>query len=84
MKKVKKKIREKGKIKLSRMFQKLKEGERVAVVREASLKANFPKRIQGKTGVIEGKRGKAIIVKIKDIKKEKKFIINPTHLKKIK
>ena len=76
--------REKGELKFSRIFQELKEGERVAVVRELSLKANFPARIQGRTGVVVGKRGKAYIVKIKDYNKEKTYIISPAHLKKLK
>ena len=80
----KKTVREKGKLKLSRYFQKLKEGEQVAVVRELSVRVNFPKRLQGRTGVVEGERGKSYIVNIKDINKEKKHIIAPIHLKKIK
>jgi len=80
----KKNIREKGKMKLSRIFQELKEGDRVALVRELSVKASFPKRIEGKTGTVEGKRGKAYIVKIKDYNEEKRFIVKPVHLKKIK
>ena len=79
-----KKIREKGKLKLSRIFQELKEGDRVAVVRELAEKASFPGRIEGKTGTIEERRGKAYIVKIKDYNQEKKFIIKPIHLRKLK
>lgn len=78
-----KKVREKGKIKFSRYFQNLKEGDRVSVIRELSLKAGFPKSIQGRAGIIEGKRGKCCIVKIR-IGKDKRFIIHPAHLKKIK
>ena len=81
---IKKSIREKGKISLSRYFQKFKENDTVAVTREASLKASFPERLQGRTGKIKGKRGKVYIVKIKDQKKEKEFLIAPSHLKKIK
>jgi len=84
MKRERKKVREKGKIKLSRMFQKFKQGESVAIVREVSLKSNIPKRMQGRTGVVEGMRGKAYLVKIMDKNKEKRFIINPVHLKRIK
>tara|TARA_Y100000294_G_C8468384_1_gene301606 strand:+ start:11 stop:283 length:273 start_codon:yes stop_codon:yes gene_type:complete len=80
----KKKIREKGKIKFSKYFQEFKEGEIVAVVRELSINASFPQRLQGRTGIIEGKRGKSYIIKINDLKKEKKFLIEPIHLKKIK
>jgi len=77
-------IRTKGKLPLSKYFQELKEGDFVAVVREASIQSNFPQRLQGRTGVVEGKRGKSYIIKIKDQNKEKKFIIEPIHLKKIK
>ncbi|MFH1326782.1 MAG: hypothetical protein ABIH59_01490 [archaeon] len=81
---IKKKIRTKGKLQLSKYFQKLNIGDRVSVTREISLRSNFPKRLQGRTGVVEGKRGKTFIVKIKDQTKEKKFLIDSIHLKKIK
>ncbi|MFQ5531408.1 MAG: 50S ribosomal protein L21e [Candidatus Nanoarchaeia archaeon] len=77
-------VRTRGKLKLSKWFQELKEGDSVSVVREVSINSNFPKRLQGRTGKIEGKRGKTYIVKIKDQDKEKKFLIQPIHLKKIK
>lgn len=81
---MKKKIRERGKIRLSKYFQKFEKGNKVAVVREASIAAGFPKTIQGRTGVIESKRGKAYIVKIFDKNQEKSYIIEPVHLKRIK
>lgn len=76
-------IKSRGKLRLSQCFQKLKEGERVAIVREHSLNPAFPVRIQGKTGAIIGKRGSAYIVQLKDGNESKIFIINPAHLKKI-
>ena len=79
-----KKVRTRGKLQLSRYFQELGKGDSVAVVRERSVNFSFPKRIQGRTGSIEEKRGKAYMVKIKDHNKEKKFLIEPIHLKKIK
>lgn len=81
---IKKKIREKGKIQLSRYFQELKEGDRVAIIRDISQRASFPERLQGRTGVIEERRGKAYIVKLQDFKQEKRFIIQAIHLKKIR
>lgn len=68
---------------LSRYFQRIGEGDIVAIVKEPSLKAEFPARIQGRTGIVEGKRGRSYIIKIKDFNKEKRFIIKPAHLKKI-
>ncbi|MBU1136583.1 MAG: 50S ribosomal protein L21e [Nanoarchaeota archaeon] len=78
-----KKIREKGKLKLGRIFQELNNGDRVAVIRDLSEEGNFPERIQGETGIIDGKQGKAYIVKISVSNKERLFIIKPNHLKKL-
>jgi ribosomal protein L21E len=80
----KKKIRTRGKIQLSKYFQELKEGDNVAVVREKAIQSSFPKKLQGRTGVINTKRGKSYVVEIKDANKAKQFIIEPIHLKKIK
>ena len=77
---LKKPVREKGKFSFSKYFQKLKEGDSVAIVREISLKTNFPKSLQGKTGRVEGKRGKSYLVRVE----KKQYIIAPIHLKKIK
>ncbi|MFH1310953.1 MAG: 50S ribosomal protein L21e [Nanoarchaeota archaeon] len=79
-----KKMRTRGKIQLSRYFQEINKGDIVAVVKEPAIPSNFPKRMQGRTGIVENKRGRAFIVKIMDQNKEKKFIIEPVHLKKIK
>lgn len=80
----KKKIRTRGKLQLSRYFQNLKEGDKIAVIREGSVNASFPERLQGRTGTVMGKQGRAYIVKMMDHNKEKKFIIQSIHLKKIK
>ncbi len=79
-----KSIRTRGKIQLSKYFQELKKGDFVSIIKEEAIPFNFPKRFQGRTGSIEGKRGRTYIVKIKDQNKEKKFLIEPIHLKKIK
>lgn len=79
-----KSIRTRGKLQLSRFFQKLEKGDLVSVVRNVSVKSSFPVRLQGRTGIIENSRGKAYIIRIKDNSKEKKFLIEPIHLKKWK
>ena len=79
-----KKMREKGKLSFSRYFQNFNEGDSVAVVIEPSLKASFPKRLHGRTGRIDGKRGRSYIVELNDQEKKKSFIIAPIHLKKIR
>jgi len=80
----KKKIRTKGKVKLSEYFKNLEKGDKVAVRRELNQKSSFPARIQGRTGVIEEKRGKSYIVKLLDNRQEKRFIIEAIHLRKLK
>lgn len=80
----KKKVRTRGKIQLSRYFQEIKNGDFVAIVREPSVQSSFPVRIQGRTGKVEGRRGKAYMINLRDQNKEKKFLIEPIHLKKIK
>ncbi|MBU1129450.1 MAG: 50S ribosomal protein L21e [Nanoarchaeota archaeon] len=79
-----KKIRTRGKLQLSRYFQRLKQGETVSVVAERALQPRFPKTLNGRTGVVEEKRGRSYVVKINDKNKEKTYIIEPIHLKKIK
>ena len=78
-----KKIREKGKIKLSEYFKKLDNGDRVCIVQEKGISFSFPKRLQGKTGIVQSSRGNFKIVKLNDGNKEKIFIVHPVHLKKI-
>ena len=77
-------LRSHGKISLSRYFQKFNENDRVTVIRDLSLHPKFPKKLQGRSGVIIGKRGKFYIVKINDLNKEKTYIIHPVHIKKLK
>ena len=78
-----KQMRTKGKIKFSRYFQEFKEGDKVTVIRELNLNPKFPKQIQGRSGTVESKRGNSYLVKIKDLNKEKNYIIHPVHLKKL-
>ncbi len=79
-----KELRAHGKIKLSNYFQEFKKGDRIAVVKELTECPKFPKRLQGRSGVVEDKRGNSYIVKIKDLNKDKTYIIHPVHLKKLK
>ncbi len=75
--------RERGKIRMSEYFKELKEGDRVAIVRELSEMPKFPKVLQGRTGVVNGRRGSSYIIKIMDYNQEKTHIIHPVHLKKL-
>ena len=78
-----KQIRTIGKINLSEYFKELKIGESVGIVKDASHAASFPDRIHGATGVVESKRGKAYIIRLNDFNQEKRYIIQPIHLKKL-
>ena len=69
-----KSVRTRGKMSFSEYFKNLKIGDRVALVRNLSLKKNFPDRMQGRTGVVESKRGRAYIVKVNDYNEEKRYI----------
>ena len=79
-----KNFRDRGKIKFSRYFSEFKDGERVAVVHELAMQPKFPNKLQGRSGIITGKRGASYLVKINDLNKEKTYIIHPVHLKKLK
>lgn len=79
----KKSMRKRGKVSLSRQFQEFKKGDFVAVAKEPAVEFHFPKNLQGRTGTIEEKKGKVYLVKIKTYVKEKNFLIEPIHLKKI-
>ena len=78
-----KKIREKGKLRLSSYFKKIEDGVSVAVVTDAGVCASFPKRIKGMSGKVLGSRGRFKLVEIKDGNKAKTFIIHPVHLRKL-
>jgi len=78
-----KSIKSRGKISFSQYFQEFKEGDRVAIVKDLSISSSFPDRIQGKSGVISGQRGRYYIVKIMDGNQENLHIIAPLHLKKL-
>ncbi len=80
----KKNVRQQGKIQLSEYFKKLKRGEKVAIIREKSIDAKFPKRMQGRTGKVGEQRGNSYVVEVKDSNKPKKFIIKPIHLRRLK
>jgi len=80
---LKKHIREKGKISLTRYFQSFNEGDAVKLVAEPSIhKGMFHPRFYGKNGVIQGRKGKCYEVLIADGGKQKTLIIHPIHLQR--
>jgi ribosomal protein L21E len=77
----KRKVREKGKLRLSKYFKRFGDGDKVAIVTDAGVQASFPKRLKGMSGKVAGSRGKFKLVEIKDGNKMKIFIIHPVHLR---
>ncbi len=78
-----KKVRQKGKLKLSEYYKELRDGDKVAVVVEKSVRRGFPSKIQGNTGEVIGSRGSHKLIKLKDKNATKTFIIHPIHLRRI-
>ncbi len=76
--------RQKGKISISKFFQELKPGERVCFKAEPAVQDGmYPRRFHGRTGLIQGKRGRCYIISAMDRNKEKSLIVHPIHLKKL-
>ena len=79
-----KRLRQKGKISLTKYFQRFSEGDNVAIVKDLTVqRPGFPNRMQGRTGVVVRKSGNSYVVAVKDFSREKIYIIKPVHLKRI-
>ncbi len=80
--KLKKNYRRRGKISLSKYFQKFNTGDKVVLSAEPAVQKGmyFP-RFHGMMGVIKANAGGCYQVSIKDGKKEKTLIVHPVHLK---
>ena len=78
-----KKIRQKGKLGLSRVFSEMHIGDKVALVKNLSFRFCFPERYQGRTGTVIGQQGRSMVVEITDGWQKKKFIVQKIHLKKL-
>lgn len=81
--KLKKNVRDRGKIKIRDMLQKFKEKTKVILVAEPGIQGGMHHpRFQGNTAEIIGKQGSCYKLKMKDGKKEKTLIVHPVHLRK--
>ena len=78
-----KKIRDRGKLKLSSYFKKIEDGASVALVTDAGVRSSYPKRLKGMSGKVIESRGKFKLVEIKDGNKAKTIIVHPVHLRKL-
>ncbi len=76
-------IRQKGKISLDKFFQSFNIGDRVVLKAESAYqKGLFHPRFHGKSGVIQGKKGRCYEVIISDQGMKKTVVTYPIHLKK--
>ncbi|MCF7861504.1 50S ribosomal protein L21e [Candidatus Woesearchaeota archaeon] len=81
---MKKPLRNKGKISISKYFQVLKENDRVLLKAEPAVQTGlYFRRFHGKTGLIKGKQGECYKILIKDGNKQKEVLVHPVHLRKM-
>jgi large subunit ribosomal protein L21e len=74
-----------GKVSLTRYFQALEPGQRVALKAEPSVQAGiYFKRFHGRVGVVGQRLGSCYEVKIDDHGKAKTLIVHPVHLKPLR
>jgi large subunit ribosomal protein L21e len=78
-----KRVRERGKLGLSRLFREFKKGDKISLVCVPGQKSDFPLRFHGRTGNVLRKQGNAFVVNIKDGGQNKKFVVKRIHLKKL-
>ena len=76
-------LRQRGKISMKEYFKSFKTGDKIALVRNLSFNADFPQRMQGKTGVVIEKRGRAYVVRVNDLNMEKHYVVKPINMKKL-
>lgn len=82
--KMKKPIRKKGKISITKYFQEFKEGDKVALKAEPAVqKGMYCLRFHGKQGIVKKQVGRCYEVAVKDFTKEKTVVVHPVHLKRI-
>ena len=78
---MKKPIRKRGKLPVSKLIQEFKVNDTVSIVNEPSIQKGQPHpRFHGKTGIVVEKRGRSYLVQISDGKTNKKIISRPVHL----
>ena len=73
---------QRGRISIRRAMHAYEPGIRVAIVLDGSTQGGMPhRRFQGRTGHIEGRQGRAWVVKVKDGNMMKTVVARPEHLR---
>ncbi len=81
--KLKKAIRNKGKISITRYFQKFNKGDKVILCAEPAVqKGMYHPRFHGKPAIVKSMKGRCYTVDIMDGRKRKELIVHPVHLKR--
>jgi len=82
---LKKKPRERGKIRISKLLYEYQAGSRVVIRIDSSTPKGMPhKRYHGKIGTIIDKRGRSYIVSVTQGEAIKEIIVRPEHLEPYK
>ncbi len=77
--------RERGKLSITRIFQKFEAGDKVILEANSfSQRGMYHPREHGKVAVVKEKAGRSYKLSLKEGKKEKNPIVHPMHLRKIK
>jgi large subunit ribosomal protein L21e len=80
-----KRVREKGKLGLSRLLAKYEVGDKVIINIDPGIHKGMPhKRFQGKVGTVVEKRGRAYVLDLPQRKTSKYIIAGPEHIKRQK
>ncbi len=81
--KMRRRLGERGPVTVNRIVRVFEVGDRVAINIEPSFHKGMPfKRFHGMTGIVEGVRGEAYIVRISDQGKDKTVVTYPVHLQR--
>ena len=79
--KLKKNIRTRGKISISKYMQDFESGDRVCLKTEPAVQRGiFFMRFHGRNGIVQEKRGNCYVVKISDLGAEKTVVVHHVHL----
>lgn len=82
--KLQKRKRHRGKVTITRMLQEFKIGDKVRVIQEPAIHKGMPNpKFKNVVGEVIKKRGKAYIVKLKDLNKIKRVVSASVHLRKM-
>jgi large subunit ribosomal protein L21e len=78
-----KRVRDKGKLPLTRLLTSYEEGENVVINIDPGIHKGMPhKRFQGKVAKVVGRRGRAYVLEIPQRKTVKTIIATPEHFRK--